>query len=208
MSRSFWPSTICQCLARLINAVCEKKMLRHTASPSKESFQAGNEPYSNCAHRESAPKLPLAQSPLPWSVPLHSNPSCSLKNSLNARSSLKALSSFGVWAVLSVFIIDLRRSAAVGFDDRHRHSCARSPSNCFRPFLILLASEQERESNDSERSDSIAGTRDSTVETTLLVRVAVADLVMIPARIRGRVGGAKSKQSSQCRHSPLSPASQ
>lgn len=138
-----------------------------------------------CAPRISA-EASEARCPLPWSVPLHSNPSCNLKNSLNAGSSFKAPSSLGACAVLAVFIVDGRLSAVVGFEERHRHNWARSPSSCFRPFLILLASEQERESNDIERSDSMVGDCDIRVDVQLLVLVHAAMGFCTPGTDRPR----------------------
>lgn len=142
MSRSFWPSEIHQSSVHSIETLVER--VETYCFPFPEVFPGRRLAVSQLW----APCISVKASTRPvcvaWSVPLHSNPSCSLKNSLNAGSSFKAPSSLGTCAVLPVLTIDRRLSAAVGFDERHRHNCARSPSNCFRPFLILLASEQER----------------------------------------------------------------
>ena len=77
-------------------------------------------------------------------TPFHSNPSCNLKNSLNAGSSFKDANSLGVRSLLLGFATDLRFSAAGIFDDFDKHICASNPSNCRKPFLILPESKEER----------------------------------------------------------------
>ncbi len=82
-------------------------------------------------------------------IPFHSNPSCSLKNSRKAGSSTKEARSLGLWSwswssYSPIEIIDLRLSAAERPDRCERQICARSPSSCRRPFLILTPSEEER----------------------------------------------------------------
>ena len=77
-------------------------------------------------------------------IPFHSNPSWSLKNSRKAGSSSKDARSFGVCSSSTIETIDLRLSAADERPDRERHICAKRPSSCRRPFLILTPSKEER----------------------------------------------------------------
>lgn len=91
-------------------------------------------------------------------LPFHSNPSCNLKNSRNAGSSFKLANSLGCAApspAPPAPIMDRRLSAATvdeddeelefGVDlDDERQICARSPSSCRSPFLILMPSKEER----------------------------------------------------------------
>ena len=82
--------------------------------------------------------------------PLHLNPSCNRKNSLNAASSLNTPRPLAS-AIPSPPFLGERAGAL------DRQICANKPSICRRPLRILVASTEEMLSNASERRDSMAG---------------------------------------------------
>lgn len=75
-------------------------------------------------------------------LPFHSNPSCSLKNSRKAGSSLNIARSFGACCCCSAFATDLRLSVAGA--ERERQIWASRPSSWRRPLRILTPSKEER----------------------------------------------------------------
>ena len=81
---------------------------------------------------------------------MHLNPSCNLKNSLNAASSLNTPRPLASAMPSPPFLGD--RAGALD-----KQICASRPSICRKPFLILVASTEEMLSKASERRDSMAG---------------------------------------------------
>lgn len=137
--RSFWPS--------------------RTGRSAREVFQSTNGgcevlllPFPRSLSRQDMSRIAtIARSSQHWSatlfgafIPFHSNPSWSLKNSLKAGSSSNDARSFGACSSSTIETIDLRLSAAEDRPDRERHICAKRPSSCRRPFLILIPSREER----------------------------------------------------------------
>ncbi len=114
-----------------------------TTSPNKQSTVSQlppNHPHQHPSHTNTPPFI----SHLPH-LPFHSNPSCSLKNSRNAGSSLNIARSFGACCCCcsSAFATDLRRSIAAGAE-RERQIWASRPSSWRRPLRILTPSKEER----------------------------------------------------------------
>lgn len=85
MRRSFWPSG--GTLVAAEETTHEEEV--HTASLPKKPFQTGNKSYCNYPSQHI-----LNYKFVPWFLPFHSNPSCNLKNSLNAGSSFNDANSF------------------------------------------------------------------------------------------------------------------
>lgn len=102
------------------------------------------------------------------SATFHSNPSCNLKNSLNAGSWLRSLSSFRGGGSLPGSMT-LRRLSAEEFDEEDRHICASRPSTWRSPLRILDWSYEERLSKERESSASILPYRLATLGCWVLV---------------------------------------
>jgi len=93
------------------------------------------------------------------SATFHSNPSCNLKNSRNAGSSLSSPSCFLIGGSLpGSTIMDLGLfEGAIGFDGEvdERQIWARSPSTCRNPLRILPPSYEDKLSKERESRASI-----------------------------------------------------
>jgi len=123
-----------------------------TTSPNKQSTVSQlppNHPHQHPSHTHTHTHTHTHNPPpfishLPH-LPFHSNPSCSLKNSRNAGSSLNIARSFGACCCCccSAFATDLRRSIAAGAE-RERQIWASRPSSWRRPLRILTPSKEER----------------------------------------------------------------